>query len=357
MAVSTPSRDKSAIEQLIKESIEFFSHEENQNKSAIEQNFIPHILNFSQSLSAGLILDLNIFNDRLSKYQQDYLTVVFANAKAIKLKSSILHESELFCFLRKFNQLMDLSISIELDTDYVFPVDKFNLENIAITNSTKNIWMDSLARILPNNQPRLLNYSLDNVYISPEGNRILKNYQLIRLSLFNVILHSEMDRDTLINYVVRLGSLRKLVIVHLKRYTFKNYFDNFSTYILRRLGSAFMNLISLNFTLEQDEPIVNFNLLSLTDLKELCVHFTLEKDTRNIFALIAEIHKLEELKALYIPKISFMEYFSIPYTLKSVGPNTRLTLSRRSAVMAVQLQEKFKRLIEVKKFDFERFYY
>lgn len=226
---------------------------------------------------------------------------------------------------------MDLSISIELDTDYVLSIDKFNLENIAVTNSTKNIWMDSLARILPNNQPRLLNCSLDNVYISPEGNRIFRNYQLIRLSLFNVILHSEMDRDTLINYVVRLGSLRKLVIVHLRRYTFKNYFDNFSTHFLRRLGSAFMNLISLNFTLEQDEPIVNFNLLSLTDLKELCVHFTLEKDTRNIFALIAEIHKLEELKALYIPKISFMEYFSIPYTLKSVGPNTRLTLSRRSA--------------------------
>lgn len=85
MAVSTPSRDKSAIEQLIKESIEFFSHEENQNKIAIEQNFIPHILNFSQSLSAGLILDLNIFNDRLSKYQQDYLTC-FCQCKSNKVK-------------------------------------------------------------------------------------------------------------------------------------------------------------------------------------------------------------------------------------------------------------------------------
>lgn len=355
MATSTPIRDRSAIEQLIKESIEFFSHEENQNKDAIEKTFIPYILNYSPSLSAGLILDLNIFTSRLSEHQQDYLTSVFENAKAAKLSSNILHETELFMFLKRFRHLRDLTITLDTDTEYVFPLDKFNWENVVISNNTKNMWMDSLVKILPNNNANILNFGLEGVYVSPEGNRILSNYRLIRLSLINIILHSEIDRDTLLNYIVKLGSLRKLTIVHLKKYTFKNYYDNFSSYFLRKLGSVFMNLISLNFTIEQDEPISNFNLMSLPDLNELCVHYTLEKDPRNIYALILEILKLEQLKALFIPKITFMEYFSIPHTLKAVGPSTRLALARRSFGMSLQIREKFNRPVDIKLFDYEKY--
>lgn len=332
-----------AREFLISYCIKYFSVKEKRTADAIMKDFLPYLMNFSGKFMGGLVMDTTIFKETLDLNQLDFLKEVFVQAKAVKAHTSIIKDSEIFRWLINFKHLDELEISVNGDDTFLFPEELFKFESVNILCRNRTIWLDPVHQILSKNQNSLSSLKLQFVYLSPSTMNIMTRNQLSRLSLYDVIIYSLEDRTALMDFIINHYTLRRLELIYITKGPLINHFMSFSSEFFKRIKNQILNIVSLTVTLDQTEHMTQFNLVSLADLSELIIYYTVEKEFKNIQNIIHEILSLERSGLLTVPRLKFIEYFTHKDSLSVLNEVVISQLSYKSTEYAGRIRANGKR--------------
>lgn len=141
-----------------------------------------------------------------------------------------------------------------------------------------------------------------------EGILHLLRNNLKSLSLANIRLYTESDRDSLIRFILRLEELETLKLLYLTPRLYLNSFNDLFEKLQDQISVPLTKLRNLSFTIPQEQAGQTFKLKWFPNVMNLEVFYTVEKSFGNIHQLINAINLGRTEKNFNPAIITFKEY-------------------------------------------------
>lgn len=339
------------FEQAILQALIFFSHFENKTPRAIEEIFLPQLIQNSTTFNRGLTLDLTKFGE-LNISQQLYFKSVFQNAENIKINVANVPETQVFYFLKFFSDLKSLQILLKDDTTFDFPLRKLKLEKIKIISTTALFSLDPIHQILSHNEPIVTSISLNKTHITLDTINLIRNYKLTKLSLTNTKFYCVVDLAALLYYVIHSETLKTLKLTFTEKTYCIELFESASDSLFEKIEGKRSQLTSLAFTINQRSDKINVPMENFPLLNKIVVYYSIEFDSKNIFCLIKQLKKLHDENTLNIAIIKFSEYYSKPTELEKMTREQRIKLLEKSENLKHEITEKSFKYFTIESINF-----
>lgn len=339
------------LEFAISQTVEFFSHFDNKTPRVIEEIFMPQLLKHSKTFNQGLTLDLMKFKS-LNMNQQLYFKSIFPHADTIRISTENVEESQIFYFLKQFNELKTLKLSLKGDTVFNFPLRKSQFEQIKIECITGEFWLSPVEHILNHNKEILKVISLYNAFITKDLIIAIKqNTHLIKLNLTNPKFFQPNEVKDLISHFVNCD-LKTLKLIYCEKTHEITHFS-IATNLLFEALTKNWSVYNLSLTINQNTKKNFFEKMKYFPyLNNLEIYYTVEFDLENIFEFINVLKKLHDDRSINIAKIDFIEYYANKQHLKQLNREQKIALIEKSEGLRHDILSKSFKIFCVKTFQF-----
>lgn len=197
------------LENIILDAIEFLSHAENRTPQSIEHFFIPKLMGISHTFNNGKTMDITLFNHRSTREQRRFLAEIFRNVTTVMFKTPFIGEDAVFVFLRYFQKATELKINVYGDDIYKQIDLRLKYQSIKIVSIKSFPWLDPIFQLLEKNLNIIHRLSLYNGILSEDTIRKISQNEICKLTLADVELESEEDRDLLTSYILSNKQIKK----------------------------------------------------------------------------------------------------------------------------------------------------
>lgn len=285
--------------------LEFFSHEEHQNYSSVENILLPTLLANSEDHDYGKTINITD-TGRLKNSQLRFLSKTLAQAEYVIVDTSTMENYIFIDFIKSLKKLEKLKIILNKFDDFNKLGTQLTIKTLKIRTPCQKLAYDPIEQLLLCNGSTLQNLSIKNGRITNHTANKIASLDLQHIKLVDTLIDNISTKQTLEQYLCNNVELSEITLIS-KMKNNNPFFKNLALTFSQNLQTPRTNLKKLTFTLNQENEI-KMNIAIFPNLTDVTVYYSAIYSAINLMTLLTEIKKLSSNGKLMLDSFKLIEY-------------------------------------------------